>query len=250
MRKWWLDSVEERAADEDDLRLGSRRSTRTAAVRIETVGENAPAKLSGGAPAPIKERFLKEAHHRQYGRPWDMGRYLFDFVVDAGLPPRAPVARLRLRRAPARHPRHCPTSTRATTSASTRTSSASRPPRRTRSLSTGCEASGLACSGTRTSPSPTSARRSTTSSTSPARRASKGTSDRLRRAFASFADVLKPGGTLLTVPKPALPPVELAGLDLELVRGEVSPAVPARSRGTRTASRPFNVWNEFRRADA
>jgi len=37
--------------------------------------------------APVDEAFLKERHHRQYGRPWLLGRYAFDFAVGAGMQP-------------------------------------------------------------------------------------------------------------------------------------------------------------------
>jgi hypothetical protein len=37
--------------------------------------------------APIDEAFLQEVHHRQYGRPWAMGKYIFDYLVSRGLRP-------------------------------------------------------------------------------------------------------------------------------------------------------------------
>lgn len=46
----------------------------------------------GGRPdldrtAPLDRVFLDEEHHRQYGRPWLLGRYIFDYVVAQGVKP-------------------------------------------------------------------------------------------------------------------------------------------------------------------
>jgi SAM-dependent methyltransferase len=36
----------------------------------------------------VDPEFLNEIHHLQYGRPWAIGRYVFDFLVEAGCLPR------------------------------------------------------------------------------------------------------------------------------------------------------------------
>jgi SAM-dependent methyltransferase len=38
-------------------------------------------------PAPVDEAFLNEVHHRQTGRPWALGKYIFDFALARGLRP-------------------------------------------------------------------------------------------------------------------------------------------------------------------
>ena len=84
MRKWWLESVRDAPSDEARLRLA--RSNAHTAVPIETV-EAIPAGGADGEPWSLDERFLEEAHHTQYGRPWILGRYMFDFLVESGLRP-------------------------------------------------------------------------------------------------------------------------------------------------------------------
>ena len=37
--------------------------------------------------AVVDERFIKESHHKRYGRPWALGRCIFDFAVESGLRP-------------------------------------------------------------------------------------------------------------------------------------------------------------------
>jgi len=37
--------------------------------------------------ATVDPQILDEVHHRQYGRPWALGKYLFDFLVERGLRP-------------------------------------------------------------------------------------------------------------------------------------------------------------------
>jgi len=54
-------------------------------VKIET-GDGVEV-ADGGEPWVLDERFLREEHHNQYGRPWILGRYMFDFLVDSGLRP-------------------------------------------------------------------------------------------------------------------------------------------------------------------
>lgn len=83
VRKWWLESVRDRPSAEAQLRLA--RSNAHTAVQIETVGDVEAA--DDGEPWRLDERFLQEAHHTQYGRPWILGRYMFDFVVESGLRP-------------------------------------------------------------------------------------------------------------------------------------------------------------------
>jgi SAM-dependent methyltransferase len=43
--------------------------------------------LTGEPRAPVDRAFLDEEHHRRYGRPWVLGRYIFEFAVDSGLRP-------------------------------------------------------------------------------------------------------------------------------------------------------------------
>jgi SAM-dependent methyltransferase len=81
VRKWWLESVRDAPSAEARLRLA--RSNAHTTVRIETV-DGIP---SEEGPWQLDERFLQEAHHTQYGRPWILGRYMFDFLVESGLRP-------------------------------------------------------------------------------------------------------------------------------------------------------------------
>ncbi len=81
MRKWWLESVRDAPPEEAHQRLA--RSNANTAVKIETVDGIA----SHDGPWQIDERFLQEAHHNQYGRPWILGRYMFAFLVESGLRP-------------------------------------------------------------------------------------------------------------------------------------------------------------------
>lgn len=46
------------------------------------------APLGAAKRPPIDETFVQELHHHQYGRPWAMGMYVFDYVVSRGLRPR------------------------------------------------------------------------------------------------------------------------------------------------------------------
>src|SRR3954454_21914815 len=84
VRKWWLESVRDAPSDEARRRLA--RSNANTAVPIET-GEAVDAVGDDGEPWSLDERYLQEAHHTQYGRPWILGRYMFDFLVEAGLRP-------------------------------------------------------------------------------------------------------------------------------------------------------------------
>src|SRR5256885_1508932 len=83
VRKWWLESVRDRPTEEAHRRLA--RSNAHTAIPIETVDGVKAA--DDGEPWRIDERFLREAHHNQYGRPWVLGRYMFDFLVESGLRP-------------------------------------------------------------------------------------------------------------------------------------------------------------------
>lgn len=84
MRKWWLESVRDAPSEEAHRRLV--RSNAHTAVQIETVYA-VPAGGADGEPWSLDERFLQEAHHTQYGRPWILGRHVFDFLVESGLRP-------------------------------------------------------------------------------------------------------------------------------------------------------------------
>jgi SAM-dependent methyltransferase len=250
VRKWWLDSVEEQARNADDLqRLAQVNAKGSIAVEIAAGGhihgdarddkqrEDEPS--AGEVPA-VKERFLKEAHHRQYGRPWGMGRYLFDFVVDSGLRPEhrlldfgcgalrlgiwvipyleagnyfgvdshlvsleaATTYEIPLHRLEAKRPRLLWNDDFAFTHFDTM----------------------FDCIVDISSSSRVKEPK------------------RLRRVFASFAEVLTPGGRLLTVPRPALSESDLAKLGLNLVRGEVIQRCELlEGHGFRA----YNVWNEL-----
>jgi SAM-dependent methyltransferase len=83
VRKWWLESVRDAPSAEAHRRLA--RSNAHTDVKIETVEGIKVA--DDGEPWVLDERFLQEAHHNQYGRPWILGRYMFDFLVESGLRP-------------------------------------------------------------------------------------------------------------------------------------------------------------------
>ncbi len=95
-RKWWKETEVEESLP--DLALINARS----AVPIEIASgprchdeEPKSAGTEASASSLIRqiptggvgEIFLNEAHHLEYGRPWAMGRYVFDFAVSAGLRP-------------------------------------------------------------------------------------------------------------------------------------------------------------------
>jgi SAM-dependent methyltransferase len=251
-RKWWLDSVEDQATDAHSLQRLAQVNARGAVPVEIAAGHHAHGDARDGKrkgderPAsdapPVNQRFLKEAHHRQYGRPWGMGRYLFDFVVDSGVR------------------------------------------REHRLLDFGCGALrlgiwvipyleagnyfgvdshlvSLEAAVTYEIPLHRLEQKRPrllwnddfafshfeqtfdvivdVSSSSRVKEP-----DRLRRAFASFAAVLKPGGRLLTVPVPDVPTDELAAMGLELVRGEVMQRCELME-GHEDSFRPYNVWNEL-----
>ena len=96
MRKWWwLDSVQGRPPEADPVavRRHLENINARAAVSIEIADGHIPAAAGvrghdeTGTSGRVEERFLKEAHHRQYGRPWAMGTYIFEFALEAGLRP-------------------------------------------------------------------------------------------------------------------------------------------------------------------
>jgi hypothetical protein len=246
VRKWWVENVEESAADADELE------------RLAQVNDNAavPVEIAAGkhirgdatlrrrkekaAAAPVNERFLKEAHHRQYGRPWGMGRYLFDFVVDSGLRPEhrlldfgcgalrlgiwvipyleagnyfgvdshlgsleaAATYEIPLHRLEEKRPRLLWNDDFAFTHFET---------------TFDCVVD-ISSSSRVKEPK------------------------RLRRVFASFAEVLTSGGRLLTVPRPELSEKDLAKLGLDLVRGDVIQRIELLEGH---GFRPYNVWNEL-----
>jgi SAM-dependent methyltransferase len=245
MRKWWLGSVEERAAHEDELRLLAEINAR-AAVPVEVVDGVVvpePPAAEPGSP-PIRERFLKEAHHRQYGRPWGMGHYLFEFVRDAGLRPEhrlldfgCGALRLGILAIPYLDAgnyfgvdSHLVSLEAAATYEVPVHRLEEKQPRLLWNDDFALTHFGMTFDYV-----------VDVSSSSRVKEP-----ERLRRVFASFAEVLKPGGMLLTVPKPKVATDELAGLGLELVRGEVIQPCPL-FEGHEESFRPYNVWNEFRR---
>jgi SAM-dependent methyltransferase len=83
-RKWWLDSVRERPSAEEELRVA--RINAHTAVPIEIVDE-LDAEADPGRPWRVERKYLEEAHHNQYGRPWALGSYMFEFLVESGLRP-------------------------------------------------------------------------------------------------------------------------------------------------------------------
>lgn len=248
VRKWWVESVEERWSDADELqRLAEVNAN--AAVPVEIAAgdhsrgdatDHRGRKGEPTGPATVSERFLKETHHRQYGRPWGMGRYLFDFVVDSGLRPEhrlldfgcgalrlgiwvipyleagnyfgvdshlgsleaAVTYEIPLHRLEEKRPRLLWNDDFAFTHFET---------------TFDCVVD-ISSSSRVKEPK------------------------RLRRIFASFAEVLTPGGRLLTVPRPDLSEKELAKLGLNLVRGEVIQRCELLEGH---GFRPYNVWNEF-----
>jgi SAM-dependent methyltransferase len=95
--KWWKRTGETAdGADVSDLLRRLARINENVAVPIEIADGHIP---SGPHDSPedeadppdspwrVRRLFLEEAHHRQYGRPWAVGKYAFEFVVEAGLRP-------------------------------------------------------------------------------------------------------------------------------------------------------------------
>lgn len=245
MRKWWRGDVDEPAAGEEELLQLAEINAR-AAVPIEVANGLVvpdPPVAQPGTP-PIRERFLKEAHHRQYGRPWGTGPYLFEFVRDAGLRPEhrlldfgCGALRLGIVAIPYLETgnyfgvdSHLVSLEAAATYEIPVHRLEGKRPRLLWSEDFALTHFGVAFDYV-----------VDISSSSHVK-----DPERLRSAFSSFAEVLEPGGTLLTVPKPGLPADELAGLGLELVRGEVIQPLPL-FQGHEDSFRPFNVWNEFRK---
>ena len=90
--KWWKAVEEVLPEHADPIRRRVAHVNAGAAVHIElangplpAVGEEELAEVPDGQ---VREEFLQELHHRQYGRPWAMGKYIFEFVLEAGLLPR------------------------------------------------------------------------------------------------------------------------------------------------------------------
>jgi SAM-dependent methyltransferase len=82
-QKWWLESVRDAPSTEARRRLA--RSNAHTRIGVETVAGIETD--DGGEPWRVDVKFLAEEHHHQYGRPWGLGRYLFDFLVESGLRP-------------------------------------------------------------------------------------------------------------------------------------------------------------------
>jgi SAM-dependent methyltransferase len=72
----------------DDAGTYSWRDYMRLAVRGKRPPDDQLARPDNAKPPPIDEAFLQEAHHRQYGRPWAMGKFIFDYAVARGLQPR------------------------------------------------------------------------------------------------------------------------------------------------------------------
>jgi SAM-dependent methyltransferase len=251
-RKWWQDSVEEGPrADADDLQRLAQ-SNANAAVLIEVAvprhvdgdaTDNAPVgEASPGGGPRVKKRVLNEAHRRQYGRPWGMGRYLFDFVIDAGLRPEhrlldfgCGALRLGVWVIPYLETdnyfgvdSHLLSLEAAATYEIPLHRLEEKRPRLLWNDDFAFSHFGSTFDYIVDFSSSSQVR-------GPAGR---------RRVFASFAEVLTPGGRLLTCPRTAVPAEELAELGLTLVRGEVIQRCELLE-GHEDSFLPYNVWNEF-----
>jgi SAM-dependent methyltransferase len=99
----------ERSSESDLIELQLARITASAAVPLETApgdrfldaadrwrrlnkvqkGKKPPPRVEDAVvpSTPIDAAILEEEHHAQYGRPWFLGRYVFDFLVESGLQP-------------------------------------------------------------------------------------------------------------------------------------------------------------------
>ena len=252
MRKWWLDSTEKQATDADGLQRLAQVNAK-GAVPVEIAagdhihgdardGKQGDDERSVGDVPPVRERFLKEAHHRQYGRPWGMGRYLFDFVVDSGVRPEhrlldfgCGALRLGIWVIPYLEAgnyfgvdSHLVSLEAAVTYEIPLHRLEQKRPRLLWN-------DDFALSHFETTFDYIVDFSSSSRVKEP---------ERLRRVFASFAEVLPPGGRLLTAPRPNLSTDELAELGLTLVRGEVIQRCELME-GHEGSFRPYNVWNEL-----
>jgi SAM-dependent methyltransferase len=87
VKKTWRDEAPP-PGDVEEMRDVVAPINARAAVPIEVAGvEQLDGGNEGGVLGQAREPFLKEEHHRQYGRPWAMGKYVFEFAVAAGLLP-------------------------------------------------------------------------------------------------------------------------------------------------------------------
>ncbi len=82
VRKWWLESVRRRAAEEAHQRLA--RSNANTAVKIETVDGIERATTGRGRSTSGSSRRRTTL---STAAPWILGRYMFDFLVESGLRP-------------------------------------------------------------------------------------------------------------------------------------------------------------------
>jgi SAM-dependent methyltransferase len=250
VRKWWIASPT--PTDAREMRRELTSINATAAVPIEIAGADqlrATGTSNGGSadvtPGPVKERFLKEAHHRQYGRPWAMGKYLFEFVVAAGLEPHHRLldfgcGALRLGNWAIPYldagnyfgvDSHLVSLEAAATYEIPLHGLEAKRPRLLWDENFAFSHFG------------------TTFDYVVDFSSSSRVKDRkqLRRLFGNFADVLEPGGRLLTAPRPGLPIEDLAQLGLSLVRGDVLQRCPLLE-GHDESFKTTNVWFEFARA--
>jgi SAM-dependent methyltransferase len=83
--RWWKNR-EEPAGTSDDLERVREINAR-APVPIEVPGEAAPRAACARAGPRVDEAVLREEHHQQYGGPWAKGKYRFEFLVESGLRP-------------------------------------------------------------------------------------------------------------------------------------------------------------------
>jgi SAM-dependent methyltransferase len=85
--KWWRETAADPPPPTGTEHLPRRLLEINAgrAIPIETVSGPPSPEPSATLPGRIDDPFLDEEHHRQYGQPWAMGKCIFEFVVSAGL---------------------------------------------------------------------------------------------------------------------------------------------------------------------
>jgi SAM-dependent methyltransferase len=80
-----------RPAVAPEVRAKLERVNAMTAVPIELASHHVPPVAKGDLDATggsrVRKEFLREVHHQQYGRPWAAGRYIFEYLIAAGLLP-------------------------------------------------------------------------------------------------------------------------------------------------------------------
>src|SRR6478672_10583239 len=89
VHKWWHKDRNTASVQELESQLATINAA--APIAIEVAGRTPTPASSGNhgvpAEASVNKQFLREGHHRQYGRPWALGKYIFDFMLESGLEP-------------------------------------------------------------------------------------------------------------------------------------------------------------------